>query len=47
MMADVMAAPLKRDAGSVRDWRFAPGSQNGKPAAMAIEIPVTFRLTNG
>ena len=32
---------------AIRDWRFAPGSQNGKPAAMAVEIPVIFRLTNG
>lgn len=32
---------------AVRDWRFAPASQGGKPVAMAVEVPVAFRLTNG
>ncbi len=31
---------------ATRAWRFIPGTQDGKPAAMWHEIKVTFRLTD-
>jgi len=31
---------------ATRAWRFVPGTQDGKPAAMWHEIKVTFRLTD-
>jgi protein TonB len=29
---------------AVRDWRFEPGTRGGRPMAMAVRIPVRFRL---
>jgi len=29
---------------SVRSWRFIPGTQEGKPEAMWVQVPITFRL---
>ncbi|MBU2826345.1 energy transducer TonB, partial [Acidithiobacillus ferrooxidans] len=30
----------------VRHWRFTPGTRDGKPAAMQVEVPIRFRLTD-
>ncbi|HYD98918.1 MAG TPA: energy transducer TonB [Alphaproteobacteria bacterium] len=27
-------------------WRFAPARRSGRPAAAAVEVPITFRLTD-
>ena len=29
---------------AVRAWRFVPGQRAGRPAAMWVEVPVSFRL---
>ena len=30
---------------AVRQWRFKPGTENGRPRAMSVGIPVSFHLT--
>jgi protein TonB len=27
-------------------WRFVPGTEDGKPAAMLVSVPIVFKLTN-
>jgi protein TonB len=29
---------------TVRDWRFAPATKDGKPVAVQVNIEVNFRL---
>jgi protein TonB len=29
---------------AVRQWRFSPGTENGKPVAVTVKIEVNFRL---
>ncbi len=29
---------------TVKSWRFTPGTQDGKPVAMWVQVPITFRL---
>ncbi|MDD2746926.1 MAG: TonB family protein [Acidithiobacillus ferrooxidans] len=31
---------------AVRHWRFTPGTRDGKPVAMQVEVPIRFRLTD-
>lgn len=31
---------------AVQQWRFTPGTRDGKPVAMQVEIPIRFRLTD-
>jgi protein TonB len=31
---------------AVQHWRFTPGSRDGKPVAMRVDIPIRFRLTD-
>ena len=32
---------------AVRNWRFAPATRGGQPVSARVEIPITFRLTEG
>ena len=29
---------------AVQHWRFTPGTRDGKPVAMRVEVPIRFRL---
>ena len=31
---------------AVRHWRFTPGTRDGKPVAMQVEVPIRFRLND-
>jgi len=31
---------------SVQHWRFTPGTRDGRPVAMQVEVPIRFRLTD-
>lgn len=31
---------------AVQHWRFTPGTRDGKPVAMRVEVPIHFRLTD-
>jgi len=30
---------------AVQHWRFTPGTRDAKPAAVQVDIPIRFRLT--
>ncbi|MGC9215472.1 energy transducer TonB [Acidithiobacillus sp.] len=31
---------------AVQHWRFTPGTSDGKPVTMQVEVPIRFRLTD-
>jgi len=31
---------------AVQHWRFTPGTRDGKPVAMRVEVPIRFRLAD-
>ena len=31
---------------AVQHWRFTPGTRDGKPVTMQVEVPIRFRLTD-
>ena len=31
---------------AIQRWRFTPGTRDGKPVAMQVEVPIRFRLTD-
>jgi len=31
---------------AVQHWRFTPGTRDGRPVAMQVEVPIRFRLTD-
>ena len=32
---------------AIRDWRFTPATNNGRPITSEVEIPLTFKLSSG